>query len=486
MIEKMKRKMNGGSKAGYSVVGIDLGHGDSGKLAVFDRLLGSFTDEVRPNGGPNSGHEGEVEGRRFKTHGGPLGVAHPHLWYHLGPGCLVGEKLNQEIENNENNGFNIKERLHISAKSSLIQPSHIIFDTIVGKDVGTTKNGIGPAYADKSYRKILGVMKNLRIGDYLNNPLKFKNDAKGNLEEVIERFGKETIGGKKVKDTDVNQLVDRFDNEVNKLGQYVCFDPLCLERRSEQGARLFIGLANGCLLDPEDGDVPYVTSSRISTAGAYLGAGLSLRHHRSTQGVIKVIPTRVGRGPLVGEYGGERSEKYCMEKQGYKYVKEVEQGMYDPDELLKSSDLLDIGKGLRIIGKEYGATTSRPRRLGMLNLVVLRQFCRLNAVDSVHLTKFDLLPLFAQTPLKGIPVVTNYKLDGKTIDYHPCVTEDVRRVEPVVEFFPHIKDDISGIREYQKMPGEAKEFVRRVQEALGVDVATLGLGPARDQYVTVP
>ena len=164
--------------------------------------------------------------------------------------------------------------------------------------------------------------------------------------------------------------------------------------------------------------------------------------------------SRVGNGPFISEFGGEKSELYCAEGAGFAHVKEQEYADADPRELLRSKDFFDIGKGLRMLTGEYGATTKRPRRIGMLDLVMLRQNCKLNGVDELYINKFDCLNEFSRTRLSGIPVVVGYTLGIRKINHIPASVDEARKAKPIIKYFPHIKKDISTVREHEKLPEE--------------------------------
>jgi len=467
-------------KIGESIVGIGMQYGDEGKIKIFDRIADEEKIDVfvRFNGGANAGHHLKIGDVHIVTHTIPCGIHYPKSILYIGSGTLVNPiKTNAEIEEIEKLGLKIKDRLKISAKCSLVQPSHILFDEVSGKEVGTTGNGIGPAYADQCIRDIDGLRKNIRLGDYLANPERFVSDVRKNLIEVSDRFNAKI---------DVDEKIKIFDKETKKLEKYLCKDALFLDKLIHEGKNLFFEGANAVMLDVITGSVPYVTSSRTIAAAAYTGGDLSCKYHTKTIGIAKAIVSRVGNGPFVSEFGQEKSEKYCKEERGQKYVKEVEQKLYDSQKLLKSKDLFEVGIALRMLGDEYGATTKRPRRIGMLDLVMLRQNCRLNGVDGLYINKFDCLTIFSQSSLPGIPIVVGYTLDGKEIDYVPSNEEELRRVAPKIEYFPNIKQDLSKIRSYEGLPEEVKSLIKFIENNIGVRILGIGVGKSREEFIRVP
>ena len=193
-------------------------------------------------------------------------------------------------------------RFFISSKVPLIQPHHIELDKVFGKVVGTTGNGIGPAYAEQALKVEGSKIKCVRIGDYLNNPELGKAAVKANLLEVNQKYNLEI---------DVEKVVDNFDAAVRKVLLYVSQDPLFLQKKLEEGKNLFMEGAQSCMLDLIYGTYPFVTSSRTVAAAAYTGGDVSLKYHAETIGVANAIMSRVGNGPFVTEFGRERLEIYC-------------------------------------------------------------------------------------------------------------------------------------------------------------------------------
>ena len=465
-------------KAGKSSILIGLQYGDEGKVKVLDKLLGSTDITARFNGGANAGHTLNVGGKTIINHQIPSGIFYDNMLLYIGSGCVVNPKItNGEISHIKDNGINIEKRLFIAANTPLVQPHHLILDKIHGKDIGTTNNGIGPAYADIAVRAHGSNLKNMQLGTYINNPRKGVEIVLNNLEEVIGTYH--------LKGLDALQLACEFDEEVKKLGLYCCKDPLFLEKLVQDGKNVFFEGANSVMLDAVCGIVPYVTSSRTLAGAAYVGGDLSLRYHEKTIGVAKAIMSRVGNGPFISEFGGSATEAYCAEDGGYAHIKEWESMMYNRDELLRSNDPLDIGVALRMFGNEYGATTKRPRRLGMLDLVMLKQNCMLNAVDELYINKIDCLSDFSKTHLEGIPLVTAYELDGKTIDYIPTSIEECRRAKPVIEYMPAFSEDISGIREYNNLPPPAQSLIKKIEEKIETKIAGIGVGPEREQFIKI-
>ncbi|KHO48930.1 MAG: adenylosuccinate synthase [archaeon GW2011_AR9] len=178
-------------------------------------------------------------------------------------------------------------------------------------------------------------------------------------------------------------------------------------------------------------------------------------------------------------------EKNELGESGKRYVKEVEAQLYEPSLLLKSDNPLEIGIALRMLGNEYGATTKRPRRIGMLDLVMLKQNCRLNGVDELYLNKVDCLRDFANSSLPGIPLVTGYELDGQKINYVPATETQLHRVKPIIDYFPAFREDISSVRQKEDLPKAVHEFIRFVEDQVQTPLLGIGVGPEREEYVAL-
>jgi adenylosuccinate synthase len=467
--------------AGYSDVLIGLQYGDEGKARVLDFLLDDYSIVARFNGGPNAGHTLEVGNIRISLHQIPSGIFHPDMHLYIGSGCVVDPgKALAEMTEIESKGLSVRERLRISGYCTLIKPNNILEDKLFGGDIGTTQNGVGYAYADQAMRAKGSVIANLRLGDYLSDPEKskenFRQIAMNEYRHRPLHYGDEI---------DIDRLVDDFHEEVLKLKPFVSDDPMMLTRLVQSGMNVLFEGAQSVALDVMTGAVPYVTSSRTLSAAAYTGGDLSNKHHRKTIGIAKAIMSRVGNGPFISEFGGFRSESYCGEDGGKAHVREKELAAYDPEKMLKSMDMLEIGIGLRMIGGEYGATTKRPRRIGMLDLVQLRQNCLINGVDELYINKFDCLSDFSRTSLPGIPLVVGYKLDDKIIDYVPSAVETARRAEPMITFFPKCEADLSKVRRPSQLPRQIRDILEFIEENVGTPICGIGVGPEREQFIKI-
>ncbi|MEI6731186.1 MAG: adenylosuccinate synthetase [archaeon] len=473
-------------KPGKSTVLIGLMYGDEGKARVMDVILKDYGVTARFNGGANAGHSLFVNGIEIALNQVPSGIFYPDMELYIGSGCVVNPvKGMREIANIESKGLKIRDRLHISAFATLVQPHHILYDHLFSGEIGSTKNGIGPAYADQAMRAKGTEVRNTRFGDYISNPEHFRRLTQESFERMCKKY---KVSEKKIKDFRLENAVELFHENVMLAKGFLSSDPLYLDRLVSSGKNVFFEGAQSVMLDVVKGMTPYVTASRTIAAAAYTGGDLSNKYHEKTIGVAKAVMSRVGNGPFVTELGGRRSEDYCGETEGMlpRYRKEVEFANHDPEKLLRSDDMFDIGMALRMMTGEYGVVSKRPRRLGMFDLVMLRQNCKLNGVDELYINKFDCLNIFAKTNLPGIPVVTAYELDGRKIDYMPSSVEEARRARPVVEYVPFIRGDISGIRQYSDLPSTVKSMVDLIENHVGTKIKGIGVGPKREQFVLIP
>lgn len=466
-------------KKSKSTVLVGLQYGDEGKARVMDKLLTGYDVVARFNGGANAGHTLEVGKVKISLHQIPSGIFYKNMILYIGSGCVLNpEKTLNEIADIKKAGINISKRLKISGYTTLVQPHHILFDNVYGKNIGSTKNGIGPAYADRAMRVKRAEIKNIRLADYLADPLTFKKAVETNLIHVKKKYN--------LKDINVKKTMDKFHKDVLSLKQYLSVNPLYLEELASKGKNIFFEGAQSVMLDVVTGSTPYVTSSNTLAGAAYVGGDVSTKYHYKTIGVAKAIMSRVGNGPFITEYGTDKSEAYCAHNGGTTYVAGKEKKLYDPKNLIKSKNLFDVGVALRMLTGEYGATTKRPRRIGMFDLVMLRQNCRINGVDELYINKFDCLLEYANTSLKGIPMVVGYKKGNKTIDYLPVSGKDQRSLKPIVKYFPFLKEDITHITEYKDLPASIKNLIKFISKFVGTKVCGVGVGPKRNQFVFVP
>jgi adenylosuccinate synthase len=420
--------------AGIALVGIQWG--DEGKGKVTD-LLAEHTDlVVRYQGGNNAGHTIVVSGQRYALHIVPTGVLYPHCIPVIGSGTVVNPAvLIEEMDGLETRGVDTS-RVLVSGNAHLIMPYHLELDRVAERRLGrhrlgTTKRGIGPAYADKAAR--IG----LRVQDLLD-PKIFSAKLEVALKEknliLTRAYGRLPFDHKEVVDTYLS-YGQRLAPHVADTGPFV---QAALDRDETV---LFEG-AQGAMLDLDHGTYPYVTSSNPVAGGACVGAGVGPRDIERVVGICKAYCTRVGSGPFPSEA--------------------------DPAD---SETLVEAGG-------EYGTTTGRKRRCGWLDSVAARYAARLNGLTEIVITKLDVLSHF-----EAIKVCVAYRYEGRRYDDFPPNQTVFNKCEPVFEELPGWGEDISGARRPGDLPKAARRFVEAVEDMVGVGVSWASVGPGRDAVV---
>lgn len=417
--------------SGYVVVGTQWG--DEGKGKVVD-LLGSHVDMVvRFQGGNNAGHTVVVDGNKTVLHLLPSGVLNHDALCVIGPGVVVNPfVLLKEMETLESQGAKT-DNIRISDRAHILMPYHVRLDELEEESdskyrVGTTKNGIGPCYADK-YSRIGMRMCDLRDWDVfcekLKETLAFKNAV------ITKVYGAEPF--------DYDELVEQFRPVREKLVPMMIDATDVVNNALDEDKTVLFEGAQANMLDINYGTYPFVTSSSPTAAGVLEGVGVGARALGHIIGIVKAYSTRVGEGPFVTE------------------------------------QLNATGDALREKGAEYGATTGRPRRLGWLDLPVVRQAVRINGLSELAITKIDIL-----SGLKEIPVCVAYKLDGKEINYIPASLKDYGRAEPVYKIFKGWDEDISQVRDFADLPVNCQKYIRFIEEYTGVPIALVSVNPERN------
>jgi adenylosuccinate synthase len=407
--------------------------GDEGKGKIVDLLAESSDVVCRYQGGPNAGHTIVRDGETFKLHHVPSGILYGGKVCVVGAGCVVGpELLVRELDELESRGITTA-GLRISGNAHLIMPWHVAIDSAserhLGRlQIGTTKRGIGPAYADKAAR--LGI----RVQDVLDPKIlrqKFETAlAEKNL--LLER-----IHG--VESLDAETLADEMETYAARLRPYIADTSLLVDQALRRGDRVLLEGAQGTLLDLDHGTYPFVTSSNPIAGAAATGIGIGPTRIDSVLGVAKAYVTRVGEGPFPTEIEG-------------------------PDQAR-----------VRELGEEYGTTTGRERRCGWLDIVGLRFAARVNGMTALALTKLDVLSDFAE-----IPVCVRYRLpDGTETDEFPAHQSDFHHAEPIYETLPGWREPLEN-----GLPPAARRYVAFVESALELDVTMIGTGADRAQVVS--
>jgi adenylosuccinate synthase len=408
-----------------AVIGAQWGDEGKGKIV---HLLSESADVVcRYQGGNNAGHTVVTGGKKYVLHLLPSGILNEDKICIIGNGLVVNPfALRDEIEMLENDGIDCSSRLYVSDRVSLIMPYHIELDHAYEEalGIGTTKRGIGPAYAYKYAR--IGVRPcDLWEPDYLKHVVKHALDEVN--ATLAGRFKREPV-----RAASVMEAVEQYKSI---LSPFVANTSQMLLRHIERGSKVIFEGAQGVLLDIDFGTYPYVTSSSPSAGGILTGLGIGPKMVGEIIGISKAYTTRVGSGPFPTELEDERGEK------------------------------------IRDAGGEYGASTGRPRRCGWFDAVCTRHAVRVSGIDRIAMTKFDVLDGF-----DTLQVCTHYSIDGKKTDQFPA---NARRLERAVPVYREFKgwDAIAGITSYDDLPQSCVHYTEELEKLLGVPISIISTGP---------
>ena len=410
------------------IVGIQWG--DEGKGKIVDRLAQQYDMVCRSQGGHNAGHTIWVDGVRYALHLIPSGVLNKDAVNVIGNGVvLCPEAIIKEMAQFEN----LKGRLFISDKAHLNLPYHALVDQAKeilkgDKAIGTTGKGIGPAYADKISRT------GHRAGELL--------DPNKLCASIMENFAqnKPIFDALGIATPAQDELLVELIEYKEKLGEFITNTTNMVWEALDANKKILLEGAQGTLLDIDHGTYPYVTSSNTVSAGACTGLGISPKDIGTVTGIVKAYCTRVGHGPFPSE------------------------------------DFGDAGNTMADVGKEVGTTTGRRRRCGWFDAVSVKYSSRLNGCDQFALMKLDVLDGF-----KTIKICRAYELDGKEIDYVPANLEDVKPVYEEIEGW----GSVAGISEYDKLPENAKKYIRRIEELTGTKVGIISTSPERKDTIVL-
>lgn len=414
--------------------------GDEGKGKMTDYLAEGADVVARSQGGNNAGHTVEVGDKQYKLHLIPSGVLYDDKLNIIGNGVVLDPKsLFEEMDYLNKLGVEVTpEKLAISDRAHLIMPYHRALDgaseKLRGKkDIGTTGKGIGPCYTDKAERS------GLRVCD-LMHPEVFKEKLKANLE--IKNAILTKVYG--IEGFDYGEMCKEYLAYGEKLKAYVKDTSVIVYDEIKKGKSVLFEGAQGNLLDIDYGTYPYVTSSNTIGGGVCPGLGIGPNMIDSAVGIAKAYTTRVGKGPF-------------------------------PTELFD-----EMGDCIREAGHEYGVTTGRARRCGWLDVVILKQAARVSGLTSFAITKIDTL-----AGIDKVKMCVGYDFNGKTIDYIPASLEDLALCKPIYEEFEGWGQEIAEVRSYDKLPENAKKYLKRVEELTGTRISIVSVGAKRDQTMKV-
>jgi len=413
--------------------------GDEGKGKVIDLLASEADWVVRYQGGGNAGHTVKVGDRQYVLHLVPSGVLHDGKTCVIGNGVVVDpELLVAEVDDLAANGRSLDGRLFISDLAHVTLPYHRRMDEAheakrgAGK-IGTTHRGIGPTYADKFGR--VGI----RMGDLLD-PDVFLAKVRRNLEEKDYLF-RNFYG---VDPVTIEEIEASYRKYISRLGPMITDTVPMLRDAVARGRRVLLEGAQGTLLDVDFGTYPYVTASNPTVGGALTGSGLPATAVTGCVAVAKAYTTRVGAGPLPTALPGDEDEK------------------------------------LRVLGREYGATTGRPRRTGWFDAVAVRRAVAVNGPTELAVTKLDILDT-----MDRIQVCVAYEYKGREMVEFPNSIEVVEKVKPVYREFGGWKVPTTGIRRWDDLPGRAKEYLEGLSGLVGVKITIVSVGPERNETIRV-
>jgi adenylosuccinate synthase len=415
--------------------------GDEGKGHIVDMLAERARLVVRYGGGNNAGHTVVNERGTFKLHLVPSGILDPATANVIGHGVVIDPgALLAELAGLAERGIST-EKLFISDRAHVIMPYHVMQDkfdeSARGEEkIGTTGRGIGPAYADKMAR--IGV----RMGDLLH-----EETLLARLRQALEVKNKllTTLYG--AQPLSLHEVFLRYLDYGRQLGDHITDTYPIIQRALDRNVPILLEGAQGVLLDIDHGTYPFVTSSAPGAAGACQGSGVAPSHLSSVVGVIKAYATRVGSGPFPTEVEGEPA---------------------------------DIMRQIGTPWAEVGTTTGRLRRVGWFDAVTARYATRINGCDTLVITKLDVLDTMPR-----IKICTGYRRNDTELDYPPANTSILAQVEPIYEEMPGWMSPTSGVRRFQDLPSEARNYVARLCELVGARLGMVSVGPSREQIIEV-
>ncbi|WNS80871.1 adenylosuccinate synthase [Domibacillus sp. DTU_2020_1001157_1_SI_ALB_TIR_016] len=417
-----------------SVVVVGTQWGDEGKGKVTDFLSENAEVVARYQGGNNAGHTIKFNGVTYKLHLIPSGIFYSDKICVIGNGMVVDPKaLVKELEYLHGHGVST-ENLRISNRAHVILPYHLKIDEVEeerkgANKIGTTKKGIGPAYMDKAAR--MGI----RMADLLDRET-FEEKLTHNIAEknrLLERFY-ETEGFK------VEDILDEYYEYGQQIKDLVCDTSVVLNDALDEGRRVLFEGAQGVMLDIDQGTYPFVTSSNPVAGGVTIGSGVGPSKITHVVGVSKAYTTRVGDGPFPTELNNE------------------------------------IGDQIREVGREYGTTTGRPRRVGWFDSVVVRHARRVSGITDLSLNSIDVL-----TGIETLKICTAYRYKDELITEYPANLRVLAECEPVYEELPGWTEDITGVKDLSELPANARHYIERVSQLTGIPLSVFSVGPDRNQ-----
>ena len=412
--------------------------GDEGKGKIVDYLAAKADVVVRSQGGNNAGHTVVTGGKAYPLRLMPSGIMYPGTICVVGTGVVIDPKsFLEEMEKLEAQGINAK-HLQISTRAQVVFPYHIRLDEAEemrkgSRKLGTTKNGIGPCYADKINR--IGIrMCDLMDKEVFAEKLKYNVEQKNMLlEKLYDMEG-----------FDYEQMLIDYLGYAERLRPYVKDTNYTVQTLVREGKNVLFEGAQASMLDCDNGTYPFVTSSHPTAGGACIGAGIGPHMMQNIFGVVKAYSTRVGEGPFPTEQVNE------------------------------------IGDRIRDIAHEFGTVTGRPRRVGWLDARAVRYAAALNSFDYLAITRLDILD-----ELEEIKVCVGYEYERKPVKEYPADLKFLSKVTPVYKTYKGWKEKISAIRDYDRLPALCKEYLADISKEIGVPIGIVSVGPSREETIVV-
>jgi adenylosuccinate synthase len=409
--------------------------GDEGKGKLIDIMSEQYDIIARGTGGANAGHTIHVGGTKYVFHLVPSGMLHETTICVIGNGVVLHiPTFLEEIKILEENGIKIEGRLLISDRVHVLFEYHKIIDGLQeemkgGKQVGTTKRGIGPCYTDKIRRN------GTRLHELLDFE-KFKEKYMENLEMLKKMYGD--------FEYDHESELAYYKDIIEKIKNTIIDSSYYLNNALKEGKTILVEGANGALLDIDHGTYPYVTSSSPTIGGISTGIGVGARKITNVIGIMKAYTTRVGAGPFPSELNDE------------------------------------LGDQIREAGGEFGSTTGRPRRCGWFDAVVGKYSVMLNSFDSLNLTKLDVL-----SGMETLKIATAYKYKGETLKSFPASLDILENIDVEYIELPGWSEDISKAKRFEDLPENAKNYVRKIEELIEAPISSIGVGVKREDLIFI-
>jgi adenylosuccinate synthase len=424
-------------KRGKTAVIVGAQWGDEGKGKIVDVLSENFSVVARYAGGHNAGHTVIINGKKFVLQLVPCGVLRVACRSVIGNGVVLDPMaFLKEVGSLREAGVRVDGNLFVSNRAQVILPYHRMIELAAENapgrvKIGTTSRGIGPAYEDKMGRR------GLRVADLLDLPL-----LKKHIENAVREKNMIAHALFNSEPLDADKMYADYAAAAEKIAPFVCDTAVLLNQALAGGEAILFEGAQGTMLDIDHGTYPFVTSSNPVAGGACVGSGLGPRDITTIVGIAKAYITRVGAGPFPTELEGDLSE-YLVTR-----------------------------------GHEFGTNTGRRRRVGWFDVVMARQAVRLNSLSEIALTKLDVLDEFDE-----IKVCVAYEHNGVRYDHMPFHQSVLHEVTPIYETVPGWQSDLTSVSHVNEMPSAALEYVRFLEQRIGVPIAVVGVGPEREQFV---